>query len=86
MLWKQRNNKYLFFSFGKSSTGKDLWMIEFGPESGDARYVPEMLVVGSLHGDERVGYEMALVLSEHLCMNYKNDFIITSVSFRVTFV
>ncbi|XP_053375782.1 carboxypeptidase D-like [Mercenaria mercenaria] len=66
-------------SFGKSTSGKDLWMIDFGPESSDARYVPEMLVVGSLHGDERVGYEMALQLSEHLCTNYKKDFIITSI-------
>jgi predicted deacylase len=61
-------------------SGKELWMVDFGPESGDARYVPEMLVVGSLHGDERVGYEIALQLVEHLCTNYKKDFIITSVS------
>ena len=55
-------------------------MVDFGPESGDARYVPEMLVIGSLHGDERVGYEMALQLVEDLCTNYHKDFIITSVS------
>ncbi|XP_060595456.1 carboxypeptidase D-like isoform X2 [Ruditapes philippinarum] len=66
-------------SFGKSMSGKDLWMVDFGPESGDARYVPEMLVVGSLHGDERVGYEIALQLVEHLCTNYRKDFIITSI-------
>lgn len=69
-----------YFSFGKSSSGTDLWMIDLGPESSDARYVPEMLMVGSLHGDERVGYEMIMQLVEHLCSNYKIDFVVSDVS------
>ena len=54
-------------------------MVDFGPAGGDSRYVPEVLLVGSLHGDEVVGYEVLLQLTYHLCENYKKDFIITSV-------
>ncbi|KAL4223757.1 hypothetical protein ACF0H5_017223 [Mactra antiquata] len=75
-------------SFGKSSADNDLWMINLGPESSDARYVPEMLMIGSLHGDERVGYELILQLVEHLCTNYKKDFVISDIieSTRIHFI
>ena len=55
-------------------------MMDVGPASGDSRYIPEVLLVGSLHGDEVVGYEVLLQLAYHLCENYKKDFIVSSVS------
>ena len=55
-------------------------MVDFGPPTGDSRYVPEALLVGSLHGDEVVGYEILLQLAYHLCENYGKDYIISQVS------
>ena len=60
-------------------------MIDFGPPTGDSRYVPEALLVGSLHGDEVVGYEILLQLAYHLCENYGKDYIITQVSSNTPF-
>lgn len=74
------------YSIGKSEEGQELWMIDFGPVTGDSRYVPEVLLVGSLHGDEVVGYEILLQLAYHLCENYGKDFIITQVSLKLSTV
>ena len=71
---------FTIYSIGKSEEGQDIWMIDFGPPTGDSRYVPEVLLVGSLHGDEVVGYEILLQLAYHLCENYGKDYIITQVS------
>ena len=62
-----------------SEKGQDMWMMDFGPETGDARYVPEILIVGGLHGDEAAGYEMMMQLSVHLCLNYHRDYIAKKV-------
>jgi len=67
----------LYCSFGKSTSGRDLWLMEFGPEQGD--YVPEVLLVGGLHGDEGVGYEMSLQLSRHLCTSAGKDYLVKNV-------
>ena len=70
---------FILYSIGKSEEGQELWMVDFGPATGDSRYVPETMLVGSLHGDEVVGYEILLQLAYHLCENYGKDYIITQV-------
>ncbi|WAR01286.1 CBPD-like protein [Mya arenaria] len=61
-------------NFGKSTSGQDLWMMEFGPDGDEL--VPSVLLVGGLHGDEGVGYEMSVQLVEHLCDNAEKDFLV----------
>ncbi|KAH3886675.1 hypothetical protein DPMN_010688, partial [Dreissena polymorpha] len=64
-------------SLGKTVKGQDMWMISLGPAATE--YVPEILLVGGLHGDEGVGYEMSMQLSEHLCTNADKDFNIKNI-------
>ncbi|XP_070205330.1 carboxypeptidase D-like [Littorina saxatilis] len=61
-------------SIGKSTEGKDLWMIHFGTPHADRR-APSILLLGNLHGDEAVGRELLLQLGVHLCNRSEENYI-----------
>ena len=61
-------------------------MLEFGPAVDESIYIPEMLVVGSLHGDEGVGYEISMQLVEHLCEHYSKDYKVKTVTSLLTLI
>ena len=62
------------YSIGKSTQGKDLWMLHFGTEHTDRR-PPSILLLGNLHGDEAVGRDLVLQLSAYLCDHSSENFI-----------
>ncbi|KAK3607554.1 hypothetical protein CHS0354_011089 [Potamilus streckersoni] len=66
-------------SLGKSPKGRDLFVLQMGPSKKENRNVPEVLLVGGLHGNEIVGYEILLQLASHLCENYDKDSILSSL-------
>ena len=62
------------YSIGKSTRGKDLWMLRLGTQHAD-RSPPSILLLGNLHGDEAVGREVLLQLSTYLCNHSNENFI-----------
>lgn len=65
------------YSIGKSTQGRDLWVIVISDrplvhEAGE----PEVRYIGNIHGDESVGRECLIRFIEYLCINYgKSDYI-----------
>ncbi|GMR48790.1 hypothetical protein PMAYCL1PPCAC_18985, partial [Pristionchus mayeri] len=59
------------YSIGKSVEGRDLVVIHFSTTPmGHDILKPEMKYVGNMHGNEPVGRELLIHLSDHLCQGY----------------
>lgn len=63
------------YSAGKSVNGKDLWVLEITKNPGKHTFgVPEFKYVANMHGNEVVGREMLVLLTQLIVENYKlND-------------
>lgn len=63
------------YSVGKSVNGKDLWVLEITKNPGKHTFgVPEFKYVANMHGNEVVGREMLVLLTQLIVENYKlND-------------
>ncbi|VDQ04113.1 unnamed protein product [Trichobilharzia regenti] len=71
------------YTVGKSVGGRDLWVLSFGRIS---KYhvpgVPEVKLVGNMHGNEAIGRELIMRLAYLLCLNYgSNEFITLLVNY-----
>lgn len=58
-------------SYGKSASGKDLWVLKIGQETK-----PAVLVIAGLDGTHQAGTQMALLLAEKLITENKTFYII----------
>lgn len=67
------------YSIGKSVNGIPLWVIEISDRPGKAEAEPAFKFVGNVHGDEPVGRELLLLLSNWLCDNYMKDPLATLI-------
>ncbi|KAH8876890.1 Carboxypeptidase D [Schistosoma japonicum] len=66
------------YTIGKSVAGRELWVLSFGKVSNyHVPGVPEVKVVGNMHGNEAIGRELIIRLAYLLCMNYGSDEFIT---------
>lgn len=63
------------YSAGKSVNGKELWVLEITKHPGKHTFgVPEFKYVANMHGNEVVGREMLVLLTQLIVENYKlND-------------
>ncbi|KAJ1524156.1 hypothetical protein ONE63_010683 [Megalurothrips usitatus] len=59
-------------SIGKSVEGRDLWVLELRANVKEERPVgkPMVKMVANMHGDETVGRELLILLSQYLLTNY----------------
>ncbi len=61
-------------SIGKSSEGRDIWMVEIGSRSeSDPADRPALLIVANLEGNQLVGSELAIQVMDYLLSNYATD-------------
>eukprot|EP00795_Rhopilema_esculentum_P015189 gene15189-6385_t len=68
------------YSIGESVHGRDLWVLEISDNPGvHEAGEPELHYVAGLHGNEIVGRELLMLLSEHLCKSYGHDKSIDSL-------
>ncbi|CAI2728003.1 unnamed protein product [Schistosoma spindalis] len=66
------------YTIGKSVAGRELWVLSFGKVPNyHVPGVPEVKIVGNMHGNEAIGRELILRLAYLLCMNYGSDEFIT---------
>ncbi|MCK5804197.1 MAG: putative Ig domain-containing protein [Lentisphaeria bacterium] len=57
-------------SIGQSVDGREIWALKISANPGVEEDEPEILVVGTLHGDEELGMEVVLSFAEHLLASY----------------
>lgn len=68
------------YSVGKSVQNRELWVIEITDNPGIHELgEPEFKYVGNMHGDEVIGRETLLLLSQSLCENYHKVTAITAL-------
>ena len=68
------------YSIGKSVEGRDLLAVEISDNPGvHEELEPEFKYVGNMHGDEVVGRQMLLHLTEHLLTSYNKNLEITQL-------
>lgn len=60
-------------TMGKSTQGRDLWIMKISDNPDIEEAEPEVRLIGSMHGDEPVGMEVLLNLIQHLLENYAGD-------------
>ncbi|XP_024398551.1 carboxypeptidase SOL1 isoform X1 [Physcomitrium patens] len=61
------------YTIGNSTLGVPLWALEISDKPGVSEPEPAFKYVGNMHGDEPLGRELVLLLSDWLCDNYKKD-------------
>ncbi|XP_024411441.2 carboxypeptidase N catalytic chain [Desmodus rotundus] len=75
-LYKVRNEcPYItrLYSVGRSVKGRHLYVLEFSDHPGFHELLePEVKYVGNMHGNEVLGRELLLQLSEFLCEEFRN--------------
>jgi hypothetical protein len=57
-------------SIGKTVQDRDIWALRITDNPADEEDEPEVLYLGSMHGDEPVGMEMTFYLAQYLLENY----------------
>ncbi len=67
------------FSVGKSSLGRDLWVMKISKNVSVDDQRPEFKYIANMHGDEIVGRELMVELIKDLLDNYGKDSQITSL-------
>lgn len=68
-------------SLGKSSNNKDIWMLDFGNKNEKIHRTSlnHLLFVAGIHGNEAVGPELLVQISNELCESYGKDSVLTKV-------
>ncbi|KAB0798730.1 hypothetical protein PPYR_06610 [Photinus pyralis] len=64
-------------SIGNSKEGRRLWVLELTAVNRSAVGVPNVKLIGNIHGNEAVGRELLLHLIEYLGENYESDPTVT---------
>jgi hypothetical protein len=67
------------FSIGKSTQGRDLWVMKISKNVQTDDNRPEFKYVANMHGDEIVGREMMVLLIKDLLENYGKDSAVTKL-------
>ncbi|XP_014255369.1 carboxypeptidase D-like [Cimex lectularius] len=67
------------YSIGTSSKGKALQVLKIGSNSDDIPLIPDIKLIGGLHGNVPIGTEILIKLSEHLLENYGINEEITKI-------
>jgi hypothetical protein len=67
------------FSIGESVNGRELWVLKISdnPEIDEAE--PEVRFIGIIHGNEPIGCELLLYISDTLTSSYGNDMNLTDL-------
>jgi len=67
------------FSIGESVNGRELWVLKISdnPEIDEAE--PEVRFIGIIHGNEPIGCELLLKISDTLTSSYGNDTNLTDI-------
>jgi len=67
------------FSIGLSADGRKMWMMKISdnPESDEAE--PSLIFDHTIHGDEQIGFEVAIAFIRELLENYGSDQAITNL-------
>lgn len=68
-------NKTHLYSIGKSTKGKDLWVLALANSKPNEHRLlrPEVKYVANIHGNEAVGKELLLKLIDYMLLNQNND-------------
>ncbi|GAV90329.1 Peptidase_M14 domain-containing protein [Cephalotus follicularis] len=61
------------YSIGKSVYGFPLWVIEISDKPGVEEAEPAFKFIGNVHGDEPVGRELLMLLSNWICDNHMKN-------------
>lgn len=78
-LSNKRPDLVKLFSIGKTSKGRDLWMVKISDNVEKDELEPEVKYISSMHGDEITGRELMLRLIEDLINGYGTDDSITKL-------
>jgi len=62
----------LLKSFGKSTSGQDLWVIEISDNPGLKEMEPRIRLTGSIHGNEPISGEILILFIDYLLTNYES--------------
>jgi len=60
-------------SVGKTVLNRDIWALKISKNPDAEEEEPELRLVGAHHGNERIGYMVALYAAEQLCARYAAD-------------
>ncbi len=66
-------------SAGRSVENRELWYLVISDNVKDEEPEPKLIYIANMHGDEVVGRELMVTLSEYLLMNYGSDSKITDL-------
>jgi carboxypeptidase T len=59
-------------SIGKTYEGRELWMVKISDNVSQQETEPEVLFMGTHHGNEKPGYEVCLYFIQYLVEHYQN--------------